>query len=75
MPRRKGMGTTAIVVAFVVTAEAGASGTYQLGFLSYPALGGNSWMLGPQEPLRCGYYGELVAGSGQPNYDQGLVVS
>jgi hypothetical protein len=35
----------------------------------YPALEWNSWMLGLQEPLQCGCYGKLVAGSGQPNYD------
>jgi hypothetical protein len=60
------------VVAFQVTAKAGASGTYQLGFLSSPGLGGGAWMLGSQEPLRCGYYGQLEAGSGQPDYNQGI---
>jgi len=59
------------VIAFQVTAKAGASGTYQLGFLSSPGFGGDAWMLGPQEPLRCGYYGQLEAGSGQPDYNQG----
>jgi hypothetical protein len=59
------------VVVYNLTAKAGASGDYQLGFFSYPGLGGDAWMLGSQEPLRCGYYGELLAGSGQPDYDQG----
>ena len=27
-------------------------------------------MLDSQEPLQCGYYGQLVAGNGQPNYVQ-----
>ena len=57
-------------MAFAVTARAGASGTYQLGFLYSPGLGGGAWELAPQEPLRCGYYGQLVAGSGQPDYVQ-----
>jgi hypothetical protein len=56
------------VVAFALTAKAGASGTYRLNLLSYPGLGGSVWMLNPQEPVRCGYYGELVAGNGQPDY-------
>jgi hypothetical protein len=51
------------VVAFAITANTGASGTYELGI-----SGGYAWMLGSSEPLQCGYYGELVAGNGQPNY-------
>lgn len=66
-PNNENEGTT---IVYAITAKSGASGTYQLGFLSYPGMGGNSWMLNPQEPLRCGYYGELVTGNGQPNYAQ-----
>jgi hypothetical protein len=67
-PTNENEGT---VVAYNLTAKASASGNYQLGFFSYPGFGGDVWKLGPQEPLRCGYYGELLAGSGQPDYDQG----
>ena len=64
-PSNENEGT---IVAYAVTAKAGASGTYQLGFLTSSSL--NTWMLGAQEPEQCGYYGQLVAGSGQPNYVQ-----
>ncbi len=64
-PTNENEGT---VVAYNLTAKAGASGTYQLGYFLSSSL--NSWMLGPQEPEQCGYYGQLVAGSGQPNYAQ-----
>jgi hypothetical protein len=56
------------VVAYAVAAKAGASGTYQLGFLPSSSL--DTWMLGAQEPEQCGYYGQLVSGDGQPNYVQ-----
>lgn len=56
------------VVAYAITAKPGASGTYELGFLPSSSL--NTWMLGPQEPEQCGYYGQLVAGNGQPDYVQ-----
>jgi hypothetical protein len=57
-----------IVIAYAMTAKPGASGTYELGFLQSSSL--NTWMLGAQEPEQCGYYGQLVAGNGQPNYVQ-----
>ena len=57
------------VVTYAVTAIAGASGTYQLGFLQSSSLG--TWMLA-LNPEQCAYYGELVAGNGQPNYAQQL---
>jgi len=47
------------VVAYAITANVGASGTYTLGI--------RGMELG-SEPLGCGSFGELVAGSGQPNY-------
>ncbi len=49
------------VMAFAMIAKPGASGTYQIGL-------GSTWVLGPGGPEQCGYYGELVAGPGQPNY-------
>jgi len=57
-----------IIVAYAVTANEGASGTYQLGYLPSTSL--STWILGAQEPEQCGYYGQLVAGNGQPNYVQ-----
>ncbi|MDG7015991.1 MAG: hypothetical protein JRM82_01295, partial [Nitrososphaerota archaeon] len=56
-------------VAYGVTANSGSSGTYWLGFGS---SGLTAYALTPQEPLSCGFYGELVAGSGQPNYARGF---
>lgn len=56
-----------IVVAFSIVSNAGASGTYEVGIFGSPAL--DHWMLG-SEPEQCGYYGELIAGNGQPNYAQ-----
>lgn len=53
------------VVAFGVTAQLGASGTYQLGLFSN---GSNEYNLGSQSPDTCGSYGQLVAGDGQPDY-------
>ena len=64
-PANESEGT---VVAFTVTARAGASGTYELGLFTSSGLG--AYMLGAQEPESCGYYGQLVAGDGQPNYAQ-----
>jgi hypothetical protein len=49
------------VMAYAMIAKPGASGTYQIGLSS-------TWVLGPDGPEQCGYYGELVAGTGQPNY-------
>lgn len=57
-------------VAYGVTANSGSSGTYWLGFLGSSGL--TAYALTQQEPLSCGFYGELVAGSGQPNYAQGF---
>jgi len=56
------------VVAFSLTANAGASGSYELGL--FPSAVFSLWLLNPQEPEQCGYYGELVAGNGFPNYAQ-----
>ena len=59
------------MVAYAVTSGQSASGTYQLG-LSPPGSAGGMWLLGPQQPDQCGYYGRITAGSGQPNYAQDL---
>jgi len=56
-PANAGEGT---VLAFAITAKAGASGTYQL------AVQGAQ--LGPSSLWECGPNGDLVAGNGQPNY-------
>lgn len=56
------------IVAYAVTAKAGASGSYQLGFL--PSGRPDTWVLS-QEPEQCGFYGQLIAGNGQPSYVQG----
>lgn len=56
------------VLAYGITAKSGANGAYQLSFI--PSVGLSNWMLSSQEPLQCGYYGQLVAGTGQPNYVQ-----
>ena len=64
-PTNENEGT---IIAYAVTAKTGASGTYQLGYLPSSSL--DTWMLGAQEPEQCGYYGQLVAGNGQPNYVQ-----
>ncbi|MDA4134019.1 MAG: hypothetical protein OK441_00420 [Thaumarchaeota archaeon] len=56
------------VVAFSLTANAGTSGSYELGL--FPSTSFGLWLLNPQEPEQCGYYGELVAGNGFPDYAQ-----
>ena len=56
-PANAGEGT---VLAYSITAKAGASGTYQL------AVQGAQ--LGEDELWECGPNGNLVAGNGQPNY-------
>jgi hypothetical protein len=59
-----------VVVAYAVTAVAGASGTYPIGL--FLAKGLSAWMFGSQGPESCGTYGQLVAGNGAPNYNQGF---
>jgi hypothetical protein len=59
-----------VVVAYEVAAKAGASGTYPIALSFTSTL--SEWMFGSQEPESCGTYGQLVAGNGQPNYDQGF---
>jgi hypothetical protein len=59
-----------VVVAYAVTADGGASGTYPLGLSFTNTL--SEWAFGSQGPESCGTYGQLVAGSGKPNYDQGM---
>lgn len=54
-----------IVIAYAIKSIQEASGTYELGFVSSSSQG--RWMMG-SEPEECGYYGQLVAGNGQPNY-------
>ena len=54
-------------VAFSILSNAGASGTYEVGIFGSSGL--DHWMLG-SEPEQCGYYGQLIAGNGQPNYAQ-----
>jgi hypothetical protein len=58
------------VIAYSVTAVTGASGTYPLGL--FLAKGLSAWMFGSQGPQSCGSYGQLVAGNGAPNYNQGI---
>lgn len=58
------------IVAYAVTAHSGASGTYPIGLLL--ASGLSAWMFGAGEPESCSSYGQLVAGNGQPNYNQGI---
>jgi len=53
------------IVAFAITANAGASGTYGIGVSSSLGL---TFMISPSDPVECGEYGELVAGNGQPYY-------
>jgi len=59
------------VLAYSITAKAGASGTYWL------RVGGSTWnqgvQLGSLELQECGYNDDLVAGNGQPNYVAGDV--
>jgi len=66
-PANAGEGT---VLAYSITAAAGASGTYWL------RLGGSTWSQGAQlesgELQVCGYNYGLVAGNGQPNYTAGM---
>lgn len=59
-----------VVVAYSVTAKAGASGTYPLGLFFASSL--SKWMFGSQGPEECGSYGQLTAGNGDPDYNQGL---
>jgi hypothetical protein len=58
------------VLAYSITAKAGASGTYWL------RVGGSTWsqgvQLGSLELQECGYNYGLVAGNGQPNYTAGM---
>ncbi|MDG6999205.1 MAG: hypothetical protein JRN15_08835 [Nitrososphaerota archaeon] len=54
------------VVAFAVSAKQNASGTY--GISVQPSGVISTYMIAPSEPVECGEYGMLVAGSGQPNY-------
>ncbi len=67
-PSNAGEGT---VLAYSITAKAGASGTYWL------RVGGSTWsqgvQLGSSELQECGYNYDLVAGNGQPNYVVGDV--
>ena len=53
-----------IVIVYALKSIPGASGAYQLGFSS---SGPDLWLM-TNEPEECGYYGQLVAGNGQPNY-------
>jgi hypothetical protein len=66
-PGNAGEGT---VLAFSITATAGASGTYWL------RVGGPTWsqgaQLAPGQLWECGYNYDLVAGNGQPNYTAGM---
>ena len=66
-PKNESEGT---IVVYTITENPGASGTYWLGFLQSSGLSG--YLVTPQEPTSCGSYGELIAGSGQPDYAQGL---
>jgi hypothetical protein len=56
------------IIGFNITAKPGASGTYQLSLFSSSGLG--AFLLAGQEPESCGDYGQLLAGSGSPNYAQ-----
>ena len=57
-------------MAYSVAAVAGASGTYPIAL--FLAKGLSAWMFGSQGPESCGSFGQLVAGNGEPNYDQGF---
>jgi hypothetical protein len=57
-------------IAYGVAAKPGSSGTYWLSFLKSSGL--SAYVLDPQEPISCAFDGELVAGSGQPDYTQGF---
>jgi hypothetical protein len=66
-PANAGEGT---VLAFAITAKAGASGTYQLAVQGFHL---------ESQPEECGPNGDLVAGTGQPSYlpsggSQGCIV-
>ena len=56
------------IIGFNITAKPGASGTYQLNLFSSSGLG--AFLLAGQQPESCGDYGQLLAGSGSPNYAQ-----
>lgn len=64
-PSNENEGT---VIGYAIIAKSGASGSYQLSFTPTASL--TNWLLTSGEPLNCGYYGQLVAGTGQPNYVQ-----
>jgi hypothetical protein len=66
-PNNENEGAT---IAYGVTAKSGSSGTYWLSFLKSSGL--SAYVLDPQEPMSCAFDGELVAGSGQPDYTQGF---
>jgi len=50
------------LVAYSLTAKPGVDGTYELSM-----VGPDPYMLQPQEPVQCGYYGQVFAGAGQPD--------
>jgi hypothetical protein len=52
------------ILAFAITAKPGASGTYQLAVAQSP----RGFQLGSGQPYYCGPNGDLVAGTGQPDY-------
>jgi hypothetical protein len=58
------------MVAYSIASNAGASGTYQLAIS--PSSSVDLWLLNPQEPEQCGYYGEVTAVFGNPNYAQNI---
>jgi PQQ-like domain len=66
-PNSENEGAT---IAYGVTAKSGSSGTYWLSFFESSGL--SAYVLDPQEPMSCAFDGELVAGSGQPDYTQGF---
>jgi len=49
------------VMAYAITAKPGASGTYEILFSA-------TYLIEPEGPEQCGYYGVLSAGTGTPNY-------
>ncbi len=58
-----------LIVEYDLTANHGASGTYELGFFS-SSPGLDHWLIA-YEPEECGDYGQVVAGNGQPSYVSG----
>ncbi|MDA4115706.1 MAG: hypothetical protein OK442_04030 [Thaumarchaeota archaeon] len=60
------------VVAVAITANPGASGTYELDLHSQVQGGLSAFRLGGGDVEICGDYGEITAGNGMPDYSPGV---